>query len=445
MQILRKLLTLFVALTLSALWHGCSIRRPVAAHAVNYNLAVEKAHNQIMLLNVIRASKHYPQHFSTLKSINGTATAGLTPSLTLPFGEHHSATQALGLGFSASRGAAVAQVEVLESKEFMQGMLTPVPLGQIEYFVSQGWDQPLLYMLFLEQVEVRGEPAVEGIRKLVEREIDAIDPKLLDDRICAEGSPASGPRCIFDNKPSSDLKMVRAFEAALQAVLKAGAIEVATVGTEIGPPLKVDKLPDISSFLDPLRAGTIQLEGAPDNQVQIKAPSKVLCVRLADTTYTAQVSGEAVASGCSTTGNGGAGEVIITLRSVEGILFYLGELVEAQAEAGRVVEVRVPDSEALDCDHPGVRGCRVPKAIFVVDEHPRNLRNQRSLVEVRHEGSTYLIPRRCEHCSAANPEGHHLSMPVLSLLQQLVGLNRTSAAEPGAGQVVIGVGPTLLR
>ena len=68
----KRLATLFLSILITA--SGCTYRKPVAKQAVNYNRAVEQAHNQTVFLNIVRSMKRLPQHYTAI-----SRTAALPP------------------------------------------------------------------------------------------------------------------------------------------------------------------------------------------------------------------------------------------------------------------------------------------------------------------------------------------------------------------------------
>lgn len=71
---------------------GCAVlphpKDEIANNTTDYNLVVEKAQNEMLLLNIVRASKRRPMYFTGLNLVHGSMTYGLqTGSLTIPFGK----------------------------------------------------------------------------------------------------------------------------------------------------------------------------------------------------------------------------------------------------------------------------------------------------------------------------------------------------------------------
>src|SRR5437016_4364660 len=130
------------ALSLSALPTGCAYQLQAANHLVAYNKAFADARNQMLLLNAVRGSKHHPMFFtgaSTLAEtlgVEGDAqlTAVATGGASVPPG--NSLTPQLT--FKGTKSL-LTTMNILDTKEFMQGILSPVKPELIKGYLEQGW------------------------------------------------------------------------------------------------------------------------------------------------------------------------------------------------------------------------------------------------------------------------------------------------------------------
>lgn len=143
-------LAFFVGVTLS----GCVSSR-LAPTVVSYDKAVEKAQNEMLLLNIVRAAKWKPMYLIDISKITGSIKQDLTASLAAPFG---SSNVSQGANYTATMGGTLSlnptfDVNVLNTQEFMKGFLQPVTTDQIRYFLSQNWPPEFLLPLFVLQVD----------------------------------------------------------------------------------------------------------------------------------------------------------------------------------------------------------------------------------------------------------------------------------------------------
>lgn len=122
---------------------GCASTMPSDKVAVGYNRIFAKSRDEALLVNILRASAREPLQFSTM----GTVTGGVSPTgeVTLPFSNILS-KDGLKLTLKDEINPAVTIVP-LADKDFTTGILNPVSLDTLNYFLNQGWDPELLLTL----------------------------------------------------------------------------------------------------------------------------------------------------------------------------------------------------------------------------------------------------------------------------------------------------------
>jgi hypothetical protein len=166
---------------------GCAIVDNYSWRAVDYNKEAEQAQEEVLLLNIIRASMRRPMQFTALQSVTGSASvagsvnagaAGTrqTPYVSLfplsptaiapctvpgPQCLAQSTNNAISrlasqnlTGNASLSGSATFTVPVLDTQEFYQGILTPIPLQAFDYYLQQGFPPQLLFDLFVLKIEV---------------------------------------------------------------------------------------------------------------------------------------------------------------------------------------------------------------------------------------------------------------------------------------------------
>ena len=163
----------FVLLLTQALF-GCAIVDSYSGRAVDYNREAESAQGEVLLLNIVRASMRRPMQFTGLQSITGSAnvsgavTGGAvgtkqTPYISqfpkiLPPTNSNTALSSIIAGNVSGNaslsGSATFTVPVLDTQEFYQGILQPIPLQAFDYYLQQGFPPELLFDLFILKVEV---------------------------------------------------------------------------------------------------------------------------------------------------------------------------------------------------------------------------------------------------------------------------------------------------
>lgn len=146
---------------------GCSFPSDYFGNrAIEYNREAEDATLSAMLLNIIRASQRRPMQFTGLQSVTGTSStsgsisgsdqkAHTTPYLIPPATSVVSRVlTTAGSGTATISGGPTFTVPVLDTQEFYQGILTPIPLSVIDFYLEEGFPPELLADLFVLNIEV---------------------------------------------------------------------------------------------------------------------------------------------------------------------------------------------------------------------------------------------------------------------------------------------------
>ncbi len=125
---------------------GCQYSPDIPTRAVDYNRSVARATNEILLLNIIRASDRAPRYFTRLgtdSAQNGIA-GGI--SLSLPF--PNVAKGNAGVSGSGS-SANTFTLENLDDKKYQDGAMQPIVASTIQTLWSQGIQSDMLGLLFI--------------------------------------------------------------------------------------------------------------------------------------------------------------------------------------------------------------------------------------------------------------------------------------------------------
>jgi hypothetical protein len=126
---------------------ACQYSPDIPTRAIDYNRSVARATNQILLLNIMRASDREPRYFTRLgtDSAQNGITAGFTATLPFPDVTRGSAGVA-GAGTSAN----TFTLENLDDKKYQVGAMQPVEVSTIYDLWSQGIQADLLGLLFVQ-------------------------------------------------------------------------------------------------------------------------------------------------------------------------------------------------------------------------------------------------------------------------------------------------------
>lgn len=157
-----------VALLLS----GCAFSPQLQRVAVDHDEMVAQTEDELMLRNIMRARFRYPLHFTSILEVSGDAQLSVGGSLGASFpgtsaSRSFSAAGAL-TGSSASDGATSFspglnggistrpgfRAAVLANEKFQRGLQQPVRPELIAYYLDAGWRDELLIGLFVERIDI---------------------------------------------------------------------------------------------------------------------------------------------------------------------------------------------------------------------------------------------------------------------------------------------------
>jgi hypothetical protein len=155
-----------VSLAIAVILGGCAIVDQYSGRAVVYNLQAEQAQDQALLLNIVRAYLRRPMQFTTVSSITGTANASGGAQYVLPTNVPlRPATNGASIAsfppvpswtFSGSMsGGPAFNVPVLDTQEFYQGILKPIPAQTYDLYLKGGYPRDLLFNLFIQKVVMK--------------------------------------------------------------------------------------------------------------------------------------------------------------------------------------------------------------------------------------------------------------------------------------------------
>lgn len=224
----------------------------LATQAVGFNLTVEEAQNEMLLLNVIRAKDRLPMYLTTLNSLSGKMTATLEGSVGGSYSgldEETTLTETTGgvvgkitggMKESITRGLMPSvrgsyshspdfTVAILDGQDFTRGFLTPIPQRTFAYFWDQGWPPELLMYLLVSKVEV--------------------------------WDVAGGSRAVYQNYPNSEdpeLREMKCYGAWVREfVVREPDLVTSTDIHPIGPPIPVANLQDSAKLIAAMKEGLI--------------------------------------------------------------------------------------------------------------------------------------------------------------------------------------------
>src|SRR5579871_731111 len=134
---------------------GCAFVDQYSGRAVGYNVEAEQAQEQALLLNIIRASLRKPMQYTSVQTITGTATSSGTATLNFPVGLHPASAIKTGVLGGTVAGGPTFTVPVLDTQEFYQGIMKPIPGQLIDFYVHEEYPREEIFNLFIEKIVFR--------------------------------------------------------------------------------------------------------------------------------------------------------------------------------------------------------------------------------------------------------------------------------------------------
>ena len=433
---------------------SCSFGGRFAYDAIDYNKAVEKAANAQILLNALRARDRKPMHFSTISQLRGghtiSSTGGL--SFSIPFGALGDAASAYTVSPSVSLTRSTSpsfDVAVSDTQEFHQGILQPVKMDTLEFYWQQRWPPALLLHLFIHRVE-----KIEECKKAQEDENLNKKKKIADaartkDDATKTPEEKEAERYVkqyakreaekkakgcektneYENAPEYDSFVC--FSAWVEEMMDEGlVVRRKEEGTGIGPILERWEVSDLKRLVgvQTAKLSLIKLDNSKYRLCEIERSAdfclgkcegptvKEQCEKEEPTT--AAIPGTRILVNPKLPGKDYKIETKykIHLRSVQGILYHLGELVRAwdAKEPKKQRQVHVEYGHGPRSDWKDVPLFRLePVASFSAGDSP---------LAVEYEGKVYMVP--------PDDKESGLTETAMSLVAQLLGLNKTGKELP---------------
>jgi hypothetical protein len=182
---------LIAGMLLAGTLGACAVVDPVEPRYDTVNRSLAKARNESILLNIIRSSHDWPMSFTTVPqdnpSMQNVTTLGLPSFLVGPNPKCLNLNQgAIGVAGAATCVAVPPSpvrdvifgnqnnltnsttvssnfsVSSLENGSFYSGLLSPVSLHDLNYFIRQGYSRELLFWLFADSIEIEAGHHVIG-------------------------------------------------------------------------------------------------------------------------------------------------------------------------------------------------------------------------------------------------------------------------------------------
>lgn len=431
-----------LALCAGAVLAACSqiqLTHQVAEH----NRALELSGNEVILLNVVRASKGYPLYFTYLGDMQGKDAASGTLGGSLAFGNHQILKHTGSPSLQLNNGIQQFNVGNPNSDDFAASLVSPLTADVVALFLNSDWPIEHFSMLVVRRIGL-GKVDYASLKENQEERCRSDENAVLcraieaDEAQCGEPKsetvnlgkygqtiPLAKPEQIwvFDNNPEDRCEFTWFQMAVRRLVLarpfiikkaaedpdktKQGSTAAAGGGSGggVGAPKKAagGKGGGVASSPAQLTITHVVSQQGQDKQSQAKSS---LYLRVEIKRRTGRIDlydlpvGESV--GGPVGGQGAkVGKTFFMLRSPADIITYLGRLTRLQLGPGRHRDVRV------------VAGKSELLSIFRISEGAIDS----GAVSVMHEGQRFVVPP-----NSYDPRERHLSLQSLMLVNQLLAM-----------------------
>jgi hypothetical protein len=361
---LRGVLSAGLLAILAPAMGGCSHAGSVSAAATDYNRAIARAHNEQILLNVLRASSREPLQFNAFSEIAVSVGRSIgidTVASNLIAGGRDAISPTVRLGGS---GGPIVRIAPLSSQAFTDGFLRPITPEVLNLFISQGWDGEFLLPL------VVGSYTCNGVRFV--NTGDGQGGVAVRDRLAAAGSTF---QLRQERTPGAIMSLMVSSDRALDMLSRGVATDHVVLDVRPG------SRPDTSV-------------------VRVQQPAETRWVasaaRLCDRPDQSSASFDA------------SGEASIQLRSPDGIIYFLGE-------AFRPCYLERRDG----CDITYRKQDGILRYLFRIRSSSRP--PQGSAIDVEMYGTRYWIPR-------LDSDDTDRTLKSVAFLNQLIALQTNPAS-----------------
>jgi len=397
---------------------GCTFSDDLAGQIDRDSRSIERASDEQLLLNIIRAGNGEPIAFTQVSSVLATGTVNGT--LGLPFalfgpGPTPPTLTQNGFGVFGTNSLAASSgnnfnLSILDTKEFWLGMLSPLSFDTLNFFIRQGLPRAVLFNLYIAKLDItRGkQPTVSLVN-----------------------SPTARSYLEFENNLLQNVHYGLTTDAVIRAL-------------GVGPPLSAQAASNMKNLVQLAQAGLrlmpVSTRQGTAYQIMSGKMTAVLCFdpaiattdiqQVIPTMYTcpaitagpamvsqpdAGVSGTPFGFEAKSTDNYPSTTYALYPRSTYEILRYLGSL--ANAEINDPAYVSMASHFAEEEGAAPIAG-----RLFVVR---KNSLSTDDFVSVTYRGNRYSIPADAK-----------TTIQVMALVRQLIALSTSVNSLPVTGTVV---------
>jgi hypothetical protein len=148
-----------VIASLAAILAGCSFAPAIQSDSIDYSATLEAVSNQLLVTNILRARDHAPLHFANLSALRAQFQANASLGVAFPLGpNNHTTARGLTTDVLSLQTAPSFDFAPLDTEQFTRGILSPVDPQVVKYYFDRALPQELLVFLFFDRISP-GKPS----------------------------------------------------------------------------------------------------------------------------------------------------------------------------------------------------------------------------------------------------------------------------------------------
>lgn len=166
----------------ASLLQGCAMSGTIRHDAVAHETAIADLTDKFLVENILQARDKAPLHFVNIPLIHESIQTGATLSAAVPFAARHGSTTRA----SAAAGASIQvspsfDIALLNSKDFVTGIASPIDPKFLKYWLDRGLDRRIVLLLFIGEVDIT-ESSSGMTARIKNSPRDSIEAVLQDER-----------------------------------------------------------------------------------------------------------------------------------------------------------------------------------------------------------------------------------------------------------------------
>ncbi len=445
----RRWRALTVASASLATLAGCAIVDQYGPRAVTYNEEASSSKSSGILLNIMRAAYREPLQFTDMSTVTGTATASATVTgTTIPIrvgGPNFTAPDIMNITPAATMsGGPQFNIANLNTQEFYQGIQAPLETQLMANYVASGTPLTVLLPLFVSDIEVDYDKKLYtfhngALSDQTYREFRDATLILVQKGLVLEPEPSNeafGP--VLDRDKASDPRLLAGLAQAtsgatpaklnLQGVKEKGGT-VSTSQFQLSKPSTKWRF----CFLPaqptaPLDNVGVTISSSNSSVKPRRIPllfyRSIPFELILDKTFICgQSKSRAPANGAKVQA---AANLKFTMRSVEGIILFLGEVTrrELGLDSNPPGDLSYPAGGAESQDE--INNLKfVPKYLFKVERGSPSTGG----IGAELAGQTYSI--------TSDPTGADASSQIIQILTDLMALKSSAKSLPAPSVITV--------